>query len=581
MRTQLHTLLVGAACALIPASTALAEFSVLDTAAIANGAEILSFDASSGSLLSTYSSGVGHGVRIYGLSAAGRLSVARDVDLSNAFGTGASGVYSLSSVVADSQGRDFGVASVIPANREAATGKLVFFQLSTGAILNTLDVGYHPDSVTITPDGSRILVANEGEFINNTTQTPGSISVVSLSGVGSASGLAALTNASVTTATFQAANLGAGVSIDSLRNNRDTLTTSVAAPDRYLDIEPEYITATNTHAYVSLQEANAVAVFDYASGRFTAIHELGTGVVRMDASDRDPQAGGQAAININDHVAALRMPDTIAKFERAGSTFIITANEGDFRPDDADRIRYAEAVAQNKIDPAAKAQLDALYGGNSAANAALGRLRISAIDGDTDGDGDIDVITTVGSRGISVIDAETGALAFDSGSMIEDYVAAHDPAAFNINAEDITRATLVAASIDARSPDKGPEVEAVAFGNVNGRDYIFAAAERQNGIFAFDVTDFGDVRIVDYFNFMTATTDFGDFRAPESLLFISAADSPTGSPMLIAGFEVSGSIAVFDLANLAGGAIPEPSSAAALAGLGALGLVALRRRARR
>lgn len=577
MRTKLHTLLVGASCALLPAASALAEFSVLSTASIPNGAEILSFDAASGSVLSTYSAAGGQGVRIYSLSSGGALGAVRDVDLSNTFGTGAAGVYSLSSVVADSQGRDFAAATLIPSNRDVAVGKVVFFQISTGAVLGSVDAGYHPDSVTITPDGSRLVIANEGEYVNATTQTAGSISVVSLAGITNASQLSAITNAAVTTKTFEAANLASGVSIAGLRNNRDTLTTSVVTADRHLDVEPEYITASNDKAYVSLQEANAVAVFDYASGQFTAIHDLGTSTVRMDASDRDPQAGGVTAIKVNDNVAALRMPDTIAKFERGGQTYIVTANEGDFRPDDADRIRYADAVTQGKIDPAAKAALDALYAGNSAASGALGRLRISAIDGDTDNDGDIDVITTISTRGISVINAETGALAFDSASMIEDYVAANDPTTFNVNAEDSTMANF-SSTIDGRSPDKGPEIEAVAFGSINGRDYVFAAAERQNGIFAFDITDFGNVAIVDYFNFLTAETAFGDFRAPESLLFISAEDSPTGNPMLIAGFEISGSIAVFDLSGIS--AIPEPSSVAALAGFGALGLAALRRRRR-
>lgn len=571
MSTKLHSLLVGAACALFPVSNALAEFTVLDTASIANGAEILSYDAVSGSLLSTYSSGSGHGIRLYGLSSTGQLSVTRDVDLSNAFGNGAGGVYSLSSVAADTQGRDFGVASLIPADRFSSTGKVVFFQLSTGNILNTLDVGYHPDSVAISPDGSRVVIANEGEFDKDApVQTPGSLSVVSLSSITNVSDFSSLGSGSVTTTTFESANLASGVSIDGLRNNRDTLTTKIPVAERHLDIEPEYIVAGNDKAYVSLQEQNAVAVYDYASGKISAIHDLGTSVVRMDANRNN-------GISVTDQINALRSPDTIAKFERAGQTYIVTANEGDFRPDDGDRIAYSTAVAQGLIAPETKAALDALYGGNSAASSALGDLRISKIDGDTDGDGKIDVVTAISTRGISIINAESGAFVFDSGSMIEDYVAANDPTTFNINGEDLTRANF-AGSVDSRSRDKGPEIEAVAVGTVNGRDYVFAAAERQNGIFAFDITDFDNVQIVDYFNFFTAETNFGDFRAPESLLFIPAENSPTGTALLVAGFEVSGSIAVFDLSNLASAVIPEPSSAVALAGAAVLGLTVSRRR---
>jgi hypothetical protein len=580
MRTKLHILLVGGFCALLPVS-AFAEFTFLGGVAITDGAEILSFDKSSDSLLSTYSSATGHGVRIYTLSSTGQLTTARDVDLSAQFGGGAANVFSLSSVVADSQGRDFGVASLIPTDRGATTGKAVFFQLSTGTVLSSVDVGFHPDSVTITPDGNRIVIANEGEFINTTTQTPGSISVINLAGVTNMAGISALTNSAVTTRTFEAANLGAGVSIADLRNNRDTLATPVTAGDRYLDVEPEYITTTNTKAYVSLQEANAVAVYDFAEDKIVAIHDLGAAPVRLDATDRELGNPGPK-IEVNDTVAALRMPDTLAQFEREGETYLITTNEGDFRPDDADRARIADLGSGGRpaIDSTVKADLDTLYGGNIQANSRLGRLRVSTIDGDTDNDGDIDVLTTISSRGISIINGNTGELAFDSGSMIEDYVAENDPLTFNINAEalilDAGTATL-AGLLDGRSPDKGPEIEAVAFGSLNGRDYAFAAAERQNGIFAFDITDFENVQIVDYFNFINGTTDTG-YIAPESLLFVSAEDSPTGEALLIAGFEISGSIAVFGLGGLS--AIPEPASAAAQLGVGALGLVMLRRRRR-
>lgn len=569
--TRLALITLAASASLV--LPARAEFNFLGGVQIANGAEILSYDKNSHSLLSTYSSDSGHGIRIYGLSGTGQLSTTRDVDLSTQFGIDATSTFSLSSVVADSRGRDFGVASLIPTDRGATSGKVVFFQLSTGSVLSSVDVGYHPDSVTITPDGNRIVVANEGEFIDTTTQTAGSISVINLSGITNTAGVAGLNNSAVTTKTFEAANLGAGVSIADLRNNRDTLSTPVAGGDRHLDIEPEYITANNGQAYVSLQEANAVAVYDFVEEKFTAIHDLGTAPVRMDASDRD----GAGVIDKN--IAALRAPDTIKQFESGGTTYIVTANEGDYRPDDGDRITYANAVAGNLIDSATKTALDSLYGGsNSATSGRLGRLQISLINGDTDGDGDIDVVTVAGSRGISIINAETGELAFDSGAMIEDYVFANDPGTFNIDAEalileagDVTLAGLV----DARSRSKGPEVEAVEFGTVNGRNYVFAAAERQNGIFAFDITDLNNVQIVDYFNFVTGTETV-DYIAPESLLFISAEDSPTGEALLIAGFEVSGSIAVFGLGGLS--AIPEPASAAALLGAVTLGLALCRRR---
>ena len=69
-----------------------------------------------------------------------------------------------------------------------------------------------------------------------------------------------------------------------------------------------------------------------------------------------------------------------------------------------------------------------------------------------------------------------------------------------------------------------------------------------------------------------------DYVSPESLEFVFHG----GKHFLIVGFEgeagqYDGSVAVIEVAPAA---VPEPSAAAALAGVGALGLASLRRRRR-
>ena len=46
-----------------------------------------------------------------------------------------------------------------------------------------------------------------------------------------------------------------------------------AAPS--VDLEPEYIACTNDAAYVSLQEANAIAVLDLKEEQFTGVYSVG------------------------------------------------------------------------------------------------------------------------------------------------------------------------------------------------------------------------------------------------------------------------------------------------------------------
>ena len=290
MRTKLHSLLVGASGALLPLS-AYAEISFLGGASLPNGGEIVSY--AGGTLLTTNSlAGTSHAVQAYSLGANGSLGAGVSVDLNSVFG-GAANIASVSSVLADARG--FGVATIIPtANGASDFGRIALFELSTGSILKTLDVGYHPDSVTITPDGTKLLIANEGEYGSTSGSTPeavnrnGSVSVINIAGVTSgnyASAIGALTSGAVSTYDFTAANLASGVTLAGVRNNRlDTLT--VKSPDA-ADVEPEYIAATNSVAYVSLQEGNAIATLDLAAGKFTRINSLGAITQTIDASDRE------------------------------------------------------------------------------------------------------------------------------------------------------------------------------------------------------------------------------------------------------------------------------------------------------
>lgn len=557
--------MVAWACFPAPAR---AQLTFKSGVSLPNGGEIVSF--AGGKLLTTNSGTVGttfHGVEIYTLSSGGMLTTSGSADLSSVFG-GAANVSSVSSVLADSRG--FGVASVIPvATGSANFGRIAFFNTTTGAIINTLDVGYHPDSVSITPDGTKLIVANEGEFVSTAAEStfarPGSVSVVSLTGVTTAADLSGLTPASVSTYDFSASNLGSGVTLTGIRDNtlawNNSTTVALAT-----SIEPEYIAATNDKAYVTLQENNAIAVLNFTTGKYEAIHQLGSITQVIDASD------SENAININDTIRGLPMPDTMVKFSRGGTTYLVTANEGDARPDDGDIMRISQSGSSGRpaIDEAVSTTLNSLYGGNFKANTALGRLNILRDQGNTDGDDDIDQPTMMGTRSFSIWNAETGVLAFDSGSMIEQWVAANDPTTFNINSGSL-------AEFDRRSDDKGPEPEAIAFGSINGRDYVFVGAERQNGIFQFDITDLANVSIVGYFNPVTSSLDSGGaFISPESIQFLAAAaeGNLTGLDLLFVGFEGTsgnGSIAVFQ-------AVPEPQSLVLLAA--GLGVFAWHRRRR-
>lgn len=533
-----------------------AQINFINGVSLPSGGEIVSY--ANGQLLTTNSvagATPNHAIQIYSLSGAGSLTSGLSVDLASTFG-GAANISSITSVHADARG--FGVASIVPTAKTATDfGRIAFFDLSSGSILKTLDVGYHPDSVSMTPDGTKLLIANEGEYgsTNSTAESnarAGSVSVVNLVGTINASVLSALTSSDVSTYDFSAGNLGSGVSLQGVRDNMLTVNNATTSAG-FANIEPEYIALTNDKAYVTLQENNAIAVLDLATGKYEAIHNLGTITQTIDASDRDG-AGNGTTIAINDTLKGLPMPDTVVLFTKNGTTLLATANEGDARGDDGDVARGSTLTANMTSAVALTAN-----------NTGIGRLSLLKDQG-RDADGKIADPTMMGTRSFSLWNATTGALVFDSGSAIEEFVAANDATTFNMNSG-------LTANFDTRSDDKGPEPEALAFGRIDGKDFIFVGAERQNGIFQFDITDLSNVTITNYFNTVTNTTDSGGaFISPESILFLDALNNPSGKNLLIVGFEgtgTNGSIGVFEI-------IPEPSSAM----LGALGLtlVCLRRR---
>jgi hypothetical protein len=323
-------------------------------------------------------------------------------------------------------------------------------------------------------------------------------------------------------------------------------------------IEPEYAVIHGGKIYVSLQENNAIGVYDVATAKWEKINSLGTIQQMIDATDTGSTA------SVSQTVRGMPMPDTISVVTIGGVDYVVTANEGDARIDDRDLTRFGDIAGGDSLNPILDPSHPATATGDRASSA-LGRLNISRVDGDTDGDGDIDVPVMFGTRSFSIWNAATGELVSDSGSL-EAQLLALDPARHNINRENVT--------VDNRSDDKGPEPEALAVFELNNEFFAAIGLERQNGIMLFNITDPASPFFIDYVNGLA-----NGLVSPESLLFISGADNPTGQAYLLAGFEgVDGSganagIGIYSLAA----AVPEPSTYALFGAL-TLGAVVFWRR---
>jgi hypothetical protein len=226
-------------------------------------------------------------------------------------------------------------------------------------------------------------------------------------------------------------------------------------------------------------------------------------------------------------------PDALAAFRVAGRTYVIVANEGDGRAYPA--LDEEVRVADLRLDPAAFPDAAELQ-----RPAALGRLRVSNRCGDEDGDGDFDRLCALGARSVSIRDS-SGGLLWDSGDLLERLTAAEPPAA--------PRAGPANGGSDERSDDKGPQPEGVAVGEVDGRLYAFIGLERTGGVVVFELSDprapvFQSHARPRHFAAGAVPARRAD-EGPEGLLFIPAADSPTGRPLLVVCNEVSGTTTVF------------------------------------
>jgi hypothetical protein len=264
----------------------------------------------------------------------------------------------------------------------------------------------------------------------------------------------------------------------------------------------------------------------------------------LDASDEDGR------INIaNWPVRGIYEPDNIAAYQHAGQTYLVLANEGVPRQNGA----YDETarVRDLNLDPttfpnAATLQLDDN----------LGRLIVTTVNADRDGDGDVDQLWTFGGRSFSIRRAD-GGLIYDSGDLIERITAndaLYSPAPNLFNTPDDEN------SFDERSDNRGPQPGGAKVARIAGRTYAFVAPKRASGTLVMDVTEPNAPLFVQYIDTRDFTQDpkaiggadtdtyvncaAGDL-GPKGLLVIPKNQSPIGAPLLIGAYETSGSTRVF------------------------------------
>lgn len=447
------------------------------------------------------------------------------------------------------------MAVAVPAATKTDNGYVLFYNgldSSAPAFLDSVVVGALPDMVTFTPDGGKVLVANEGEPNNDYTVDPeGSVSVIDI--LASNEPAESAQTVAFTSFNDKKADLMAmGMHFPNPTGrtiNGVAIDTTVA-----MDLEPEYITANNDMAYVTLQENNGVAVIDLED---LSVEIVGLGVKNWSGLDIDVQEDGEVSFGQYDGLYGMYQPDTISQYTWKDATFLLTANEGDAREyiftaddeaaclaagglefDAGDCLAYTDEVKVKDLTAVAGSDLEALQ-----MNGEADDLRVSVAMGDADGDGEYDAAYAYGARSFSIWD-QNGRVVYDSGDDLEHITASVHGAMFN-NDNDVNEG-------DSRSENKGPEPEALTVGTVGSHTFAFVGTERMSGIFVYDITNPYDVKFVDYVinrnltEGLEAADVIGDL-GPESLVFVPAADSASGNALLLVGNEVSGTVSVWQI----------------------------------
>ena len=513
------------------------------------GAEISAYDAATSRMFVT--NGTVNKIDIVDISDPAKPSKVSSIDLAP------KGVTSVQSVATKN-----GIVAIAATMSSSQLPGRIFLTDTDGDILDSapdgIEVGALPDSVHFSPNGQFVVSANEGEPKNYcftdgalpvTTDPYGTVSIIDVT---------AKTPAA-TTINFESYNeRAAAVSFEGGR---------IFGPKATLaqDLEPEYvaISGDSKTAYVTLQENNTVATIDLESKAIVNLMPLGykdhsLGGMGLDADNKD------AKVNIaSKPVLGMYMPDAIATMKINGTQYLFTANEGDSRSypcvlggtdptkvEDEDKAFSAIAASTVAADVKATTGIGNLKTTPFAPAGVAGSPVLSTTK--------VSSAYSFGARSFSVWKANDAEgifkadLVYDSGDSIEQYLATARPAYFNA---DWDTSTGNIKAVDSRSNSKGPEPEGIAVGSAYGKKWMIVGLERDSGVMLYDVTNPVAPQFVDYENTSVPSGNLingkivstaGDV-SPEGITFVDPNESPTGNALVLVSYELSGTVAIFEI----------------------------------
>lgn len=396
------------------------------------------------------------------------------------------------------------IVAAVQADDYTKEGYAIFLT-GDGKLISIVKTGVQPDNITFSPDGKKVLTANEGEpregYGEGLVDPQGTVSVIDVAN--------GYDNLKSTNITFEA--------FDNAEKRKELVEKQVilkkeTAPS--VDLEPEYVVVSedSKYAFVALQENNAIAKIDLTTNTAISVEGLGFKDFSTPGNELDLRKNKEVKLQ-NENVFGIYMPDGIATYSANGKNYIVTANEGDGR-EWGEEDTEAFHLNENEVE----------VDGNE----------IVFYD-TTDYEGfEANKDYIFGARSFSIVDADTMEVVYDSGSDFERITADLYPEFFNTTNDKV--------KLDNRSGKKGPEPEDVKVGKIGDQVFAFIGLERIGGIAMYNITNPTNVKFVDYINTRDFSEDIAGDVSPEGLSFVGGE-----KPMLLVGHEVSGTVTVFDL----------------------------------
>ena len=492
----------------------LQELTRLDVA----GAGAVAYDPASNMLFAVSTNGLA--MMHFGLGADAAIVRTIDVAAQSTLANPASA--RVTSVVCDPRGRGVAVVTIVPRDMATAPGQALFIETRTGRVLGRVTVGFEPVQALWSFGGANVYIANKGSAATGRKglimDPPGSVSWIDVDGLADAPAFEAIEQTAVTTIAPNGELLGEA--LPALR------IAPAAVHTPAIDLEPTALAEGGNWLFVAFQANNGFGAFDLISATWRGFHGFGALDVRLDACAKDGP-------NVVHDFAALPMPGDLDVAFIRGDAYVVTANTG------AIRGRIDRGSDAPRPDAAALTWLVRAEGANPSPYAddmlsydGVGGLEVCAWSGDDDGDGAVDVVHAIGSRGVSLWNVSTGMLEGDSGAMLEDAVAERSPNAFN----------AVNARVDAGSLDRGPKPSSLETLKFGSSPFAFVALEHPGVIATLDLS----APEAPTFCELTPMGERASGRM--NLMHIPADVNPTGDEVLIVTNDAAGRLVVFAVA---------------------------------